>query len=77
MFILGDETHDRGKIPWVTFTLIALNFLVFCAQCRFGDRMTNGYALVPKEISELKDITTKQPLTIKWRNIKIRPLPKS
>jgi len=64
MFILGDEAHDRGRLPWVTFTLIALNFLVGCAQLRFGERLTNGYGLVPKEIAEFKDITTKQPLKI-------------
>jgi len=68
MFILGDETHDRGRLPWVTFRLIALNFLVACAQFRFGDRLTNGYALVPKEISEFKDITTKQPLKVGGNN---------
>ena len=64
MFILGDDTHDRGKLPWVTFTLMALNFLVYCAQHRFGERMTNGYGLVPKEITEFRDITTKQPITV-------------
>ncbi len=64
MFVLGDDTYDRGKIPFVTFTLIALNFLFYCAQHRFGDRMTNGYAVVPKEITEFRDITTKQPVKV-------------
>lgn len=64
MFILGDDTHDRGKIPWVTFTLICVNIMTFSAQCRFGDRMTNGFALVPKEITEFRDITKKQPLKV-------------
>jgi membrane associated rhomboid family serine protease len=68
MFILGDDTHDRGRIPWVTFTLIGLNFLVGCAQLRFGERLTNGYALVPKEITEIKDITTKQPIKVPGHN---------
>ncbi|MEI7686034.1 MAG: rhomboid family intramembrane serine protease [Planctomycetota bacterium] len=68
MFILGDDTHDRGKIPWVTFTLIAVNILVFSAQIRFGERMTNGFALVPKEITEFRDITTKQPIKVPGAN---------
>jgi membrane associated rhomboid family serine protease len=68
MFILGDDTHDRGRLPWVTFTLIGLNFLVACAQFRFGEQFTNGYALVPKEITEFKDITTKQPIQVHGRH---------
>ncbi len=68
MFILGDDAHDRGRLPWVTFTLIGLNFLIACAQFRFGERMTNGYALVPKEITEFRDITTKQPITLHGRH---------
>lgn len=68
MFILGDDTYDRGKIPWVTFTLIGLNILVFSAQIRFGDRMTNGFGLVPKEITEFRDITTKQPIKVPGHN---------
>ena len=64
MFILGDETHDRGKIPWVTFTLIALNILFFTAQIRFGERLTNGYALTAKEITEFKDLVKKEPIKV-------------
>lgn len=64
MFILGDETHDRGRIPWVTFTLLAVNFMVGCAQLRFGDRLTVGFALVPKEVTEFRDITNKQKLNL-------------
>jgi membrane associated rhomboid family serine protease len=67
MFILGDESHDRGRIPWVTFLLIGLNFLVFCAQVRFGDRLTNGFAVVPKEITEFRDLNGKQPIKIKFQ----------
>lgn len=69
MFILGDESHDRGKLPFVTFTLIAVNFLVFCAQFRFGEPMTNGLALVPKEITEFRDLRKKQPLHLHQPNV--------
>jgi membrane associated rhomboid family serine protease len=57
MFIVGDESKSNGKIPWVTFSLIALNIVVFCAQRFLGDAFTRGFSLVPKEISTLTDLT--------------------
>src|SRR5262249_3845817 len=62
MLILGDESHDRGKLPWVTLTLIGLNLLVGAAQIRFGERLTNGWALVPKEICEFRDLKGRHSL---------------
>jgi membrane associated rhomboid family serine protease len=57
LLIIGDEAQSRGKFPWVTFTLVAINVVVFCAQCLFGDSFTLGSCLVPKEISTLTDLT--------------------
>ena len=71
MFILGDETHDRGKIPWVTFTLISLNILMFAAQFRFGERLTNGYALTPKEITEFKDLVKNEPVKVPGHRVMV------
>ena len=28
MLILGDESHHRGKLPWVTGALVAVNVLM-------------------------------------------------
>src|SRR5579862_5562146 len=57
MLIIGDEAQSRGKLPWVTFSLVAINIVVFCCQ-RFGDDTFGlGFCLVPKEISTLTDLT--------------------
>jgi membrane associated rhomboid family serine protease len=56
MLVVGDESHDRGKLPWITFTLITLNITVFAAQTRFGDQLTLGYAVLPMEITEGRDL---------------------
>lgn len=61
MFILGDETRTHGRLPWVVFSLAALNVLVFCLQLVLGDRFTNGFALVPKEIVESRDLDRPTP----------------
>src|SRR5262245_55662038 len=63
MFILGDESARRSRIPWVTGTLILLNVGAFLAQKAVGDRITYGFSLVPYEITHLKDL--KKPQKIK------------
>lgn len=57
MWIVGDESKSNGKVPWVTFSLIAINIVVYCAQCFLGDSFTRGFSLVPKEIKTLTDLT--------------------
>jgi membrane associated rhomboid family serine protease len=63
MFILGDESKSNGKIPWVTFSLIAINIVVYSAQCFLPDTFTLGFSLVPKELSTLTDLT--KPETVR------------
>lgn len=65
MFILGDESQHHGKLPWVTFSLIAINLLTFCAQQFLGERFTNGFSLVPYEISESTDLTRPERVKLK------------
>src|SRR5262245_39323198 len=65
MFILGDESHHHGKWPWVTGSLIALNLLTFCVQQFLGERFTNGFSLVPYEISEFTDLTKPEKVKLK------------
>src|SRR5438270_10106382 len=65
MLILGDESKSNGKIPWVTFSLIALNIVVFCAQRFVGDSLTLGFSLIPKEISTLTDLTKPEQVRVK------------
>jgi membrane associated rhomboid family serine protease len=65
MFIVGDESKSNGKIPWVTFSIIAINIMVYCAQCFLGPDFTLGFSLVPKEISTLTDLTKPQEVRAK------------
>lgn len=65
MFILGDESHHHGKLPWVTGSLIALNLLTFCVQQFLGERFTNGFSLVPYEITEFTDLTRPEKVKLK------------
>src|SRR5205085_1200015 len=62
MFILGDESKSNGKLPWVTFSLIAINIVTYSAQCFVGPPLTRGFSLVPKEITTLKDLTATEHL---------------
>ena len=57
MLIIGDESKSNGKTPWVTFCLIGLNILVFCAQVFVGPSLMLGFGLIPKEITTLTDLT--------------------
>jgi membrane associated rhomboid family serine protease len=65
MFILGDESHHRGKIPWVTASLIAINLLTFCVQRFLGESFTNGFSLVPLEITEFRDLVGPERVKIR------------
>jgi membrane associated rhomboid family serine protease len=65
MLIIGDDSKSNGKIPWVTFSLIAINIVVYCAQCFLGDSFTLGFSLVPKEISTLTDLTQAERVNAK------------
>src|SRR5205085_814539 len=65
MLILGDEGHYNGRFPWVTVGLVGINLLVFAAQCILGEELTNGFSLVPQEISRFKDLSGTHYLTVK------------
>ena len=51
MLILADESNDRGKLPWLTFLLIGLNFVCFAAQVSLGRDFTLDFALVPSRVT--------------------------
>jgi membrane associated rhomboid family serine protease len=50
-----DDTGGRPGIPYVNLAIIALNILVFLYQL-VDPNFTNGYAVVPAEITSGKDI---------------------
>ena len=65
MFILGDESHHHGKVPWVTIGLVIINLLTFSLQQFLGERFTNGFSLVPLEITQFRDLTRPEKATVK------------
>ncbi len=56
MLILGDKGHYNGRFPWVTTWLVVINVFVFTAQILIGEAFTNGFSLVPEEISTFQDL---------------------
>jgi rhomboid family protein len=60
LFPIGDENQDRRTTPFVNYTLIAINVLVFVFLQGLGsnDQFTYAYSTVPEEIIEGRDITT-------------------
>ena len=57
MLILGDEGHYHGRFPWVTASLVVVNVIVYVAQAFLGEPFTNGFSLVPEEITTFRDLT--------------------
>jgi membrane associated rhomboid family serine protease len=60
LFPIGDENRDRRTTPFVNYTLIAINVLVFVFLQGLGsnDRFTYAYSTVPAEIISGRDIAT-------------------
>lgn len=54
-FPIGDDNTQRRLIPFVNYTLIAINVLVFLYQWG-NDEFTLGYSVVPAEITQGRDI---------------------
>ncbi|MCI0680554.1 MAG: rhomboid family intramembrane serine protease [Gemmataceae bacterium] len=65
MFIVGDESQHHGKLPWVTIALVVINLMVFCVQQFLGERFTNGFSLVPLEITQFRDLTRPEKAKVK------------
>ncbi|HYE76231.1 MAG TPA: rhomboid family intramembrane serine protease [Blastocatellia bacterium] len=57
LFPLGDDNSMRRSVPVVTWTLIAINILVFLYQLS-SDAFTYGYSVVPFEIVNGKDLVS-------------------
>jgi membrane associated rhomboid family serine protease len=55
-FPIGDDNTQRRIIPFVNYTLIAINVLVYLYQIG-NDEFTLGYSVVPAEITQGRDIT--------------------
>jgi membrane associated rhomboid family serine protease len=51
MFPLGDDNSTRRTTPFVTYTLIAINVLVFLLELQNGDEFIQRWAFIPSRFS--------------------------
>jgi rhomboid family protein len=71
LFPIGDDNRGRKIVPYVTYTLIAINVLVyFLLQT---EAFTMGYSVVPREITTGRDID--QVITIAGERLRLYPGP--
>lgn len=71
MFPLGD-TERTAITPVATYTLIALNVVMYLVQITRGDEFTTAYAATPWEITHRKDID--RPILVELREESRRPI---
>jgi membrane associated rhomboid family serine protease len=63
MIPIGDEgTGGQMRTPYVNLTIIALNIIVFIIQIMAGDPFTNGWSLIPREITTGQDLVGNFPV---------------
>src|SRR5690349_10116758 len=55
-FPIGDDNSARKLKPYVVWTLIALNAVMFMIQFALGDTFTNGWAAIPYELTHGIDL---------------------
>jgi membrane associated rhomboid family serine protease len=80
---LWEHHPGRRTVPWVNYTLIALNVAVFVFLQRLGTNgeFTNAFALVPAEVAAGRDITTEDQVVRdpasgqKYRVLGLQPMP--
>ncbi|HEV7643409.1 MAG TPA: rhomboid family intramembrane serine protease [Pyrinomonadaceae bacterium] len=62
MFPIGDDNSEVFTTPYVNYTLIAINILVFLLlqQAGYNDQFTYAFSLVPREIMTGQDLAGAQ-----------------
>lgn len=53
---IGDDNYGRRTVPFVVYTLIGINVVVFLLQITMGDAFTVAYAAIPYEITHGTDL---------------------
>lgn len=53
---IGDDNTGRRRTPYVVYTLVAINIVVFIYQLVAGETFTVAYAAVPYEITTGEDL---------------------
>jgi len=81
VFPISDDNTGRIRTPYVTYTLIALNVLVFVLLQGMGtnDRFTYAFSMVPQEIRTGEDIARDVPVELgdQRGTIPLQPTPGS
>jgi len=81
VFPISDDNSGRIRTPYVTYTLIALNVLVFVLLQGMGtnDRFTYAFSMVPQEIRTGEDIARDVPVELgdQRGTIPLQPTPGS
>jgi membrane associated rhomboid family serine protease len=63
MIPFGDEgTPPQRSFPIVNVTIIALNIIMYLAQVLIGDPLTNGWSLIPQEVTTGHDLIGNIPV---------------
>jgi membrane associated rhomboid family serine protease len=75
LFPLGDDNTDRQTTPYVVYGLIALNALVWLLQLSQGDAFTGGYAAIPFEITQNRDLVGPDVIDVGSQELAIRQYP--
>ncbi len=55
---LGDDNSQVRTTPWLVWLIIGINAGVWLLQLLWGERFTNGWSVVPYELSHNVDITS-------------------
>jgi len=63
-FPLGDDNSARRTIPYMVWTIVAINVVVWCLQLYLGDSFNNGFAVVPLKITTGVDFGDAQTVMI-------------
>jgi membrane associated rhomboid family serine protease len=63
---IGDDNSDRGITPFINYTLIILNIIVFILFQQWGNNelFTYGYSTVPAEILTGDDLVTRSRILV-------------
>jgi membrane associated rhomboid family serine protease len=72
---LGDDNSDRSTTPFVVYTLIAINALVWFLQLSWGEPFTGGYAAIPFEITNNEDLVRPTSVEVNGRPVTIPQFP--
>ena len=76
MFIpLGDDNSLRRNTPLILWLILGINVFVWYLQLTLGDTFTNGYAAIPFEVMNSKDLISPTNVSLGGQHINIPQAP--